>query len=372
MKKVFFSCVLIVVFIALGVSGLEAKKYDLFGYSDFIFLYGKHGDNTESSFLQNRTNLILSSEFEKRWNFFLNMEFNGAVEIHPDDFGVSQTDTKGRFQLEEAWASYTLSDAFVVKAGIFLAPFGSFNVRQDMSPTYISVRPPMIYDDDFRDMKPVHIIPGQCNLEISGRIVKRKTKFEYHVYAGNGWGTNSMSVDANLSKSIGTRLAFSYDENLKIGISSYFDNAKFTLNFTPTPGSNDKETTQSSYTEKRSLYSIDFDYTFSRFNLNGEYFYNHNRSEQFPTFNRYFYYVNFNMELVNKVKGYVERDFYKDRIPDSNTKQYLGKGVYKTIFGINYKPNWRVALKGEIQLYSFKDHFNPSYAVFMTSLSVVF
>ncbi len=34
--------------------------------------------------------------------------------------------------------SCTFSEALVIKAGIFLVSVGSFNVIQDMSPTYIS------------------------------------------------------------------------------------------------------------------------------------------------------------------------------------------------------------------------------------------
>ncbi len=373
MKKfVLLSIIILLILVSFSYS-LDMKKYDIYGYSDFIFLYGKQGEQKVGSFLQNRTNLIMGSEFFKRWNFFMNMEFNGAVEIQASDEGnLSTSKTKGKFQLEEAWASYTVSDAFIVKAGIFLAPFGSFNVIQDKSPTYISVRPPMIYDDDFRNRNPVHIIPEKCNLEVSGKLINKKVKLEYYVYAGNGLGTDNSSLDADLSKAFGTRITFNYNEDLKIGFSTHFDNALFS--FTPKDNSfgNTEDKPTISYSEKRSLFSIDFDYTLSRFNINGEYFFNHNRPGIFPHFNRIFFYTNLNMMIIEKLRGYVETDYYKDRVAREDVREYLGNGIYKNIVGLNFKPNWRTALKGEVQFYSFKGRFNPSFTVFMTSLSVIF
>lgn len=362
MKRDFF--ILLVLLSALFVMELPAKKYELYGYSDFLFYNGERGNETTSFFSQNRTNILLASEFAKKWDFFLNLEFKGAFKLGNKSTswsGEEEAKVEGSLELEEAWTGYTVSEKLKLKAGIFHAPFGSFNVIQDASPTYISVRPPLIYDDDFRSWNPVSIIPDKANLEISGRFPGKNLALEYHLYAGNGLGKGPENFSDGSDISFGGRLKLNYNENLGIGFSTYYDNARIESPFH-----------QGVYNEKRRLFSVDADYTFWKFNVNAEYILNKNSNEDLGKFDRTFFYVNLNVEVVEKVRLYAEINNYKDKIPDTSVEARLGHGINKAIFGINFKPNWVTAIKAEVQRYYFTKHFRNSNTVFIASLSVVF
>ena len=106
--------VVLIVLLLIGSwhSDLIAKTYELYGYSDFLFTYKKERGKTESSFVQNRTNLLLASQFFKKWDFFVNVEFTGAYSSQGtiDTEGrQTKTETNGRLELEEAWTRFTLS-----------------------------------------------------------------------------------------------------------------------------------------------------------------------------------------------------------------------------------------------------------------------
>ncbi|MCP5104964.1 MAG: hypothetical protein GY950_16375, partial [bacterium] len=236
---------------------------------------------------------------------------------------------------------------------------------QDASPSYISVRPPIIYDDKFRSGYPTAIIPDRANLEVSGTFRKKDVSVDYHLYMGNGLGNMQSSgpknFTGNTNMAVGARLRLNYDENLKIGVSSYFDNAVIAGRFYG-----------KTYNEKRVLLSVDADYTLWRFNVNGEYFFNSNKNDTLGKFNRTFFYVNLNFELMKKVRIYAEIDTYQDKIPDKNVASLLGNGINKAIAGINFKPNWVTAIKAEVQHFFFKGKFKPSRTTFTASFSVIF
>lgn len=362
MKKYF--SILLILSAAVMVMQLPAAKHELYGYSDFQFSYSKMLGDENKSFSQNRTNILLSSEIVNKWDFFLNIEFNGSFRMQKDFNPETREEgirVDGSIELEEAWTGYTFSDKLKLKAGIFHAPFGSFNVIQDSSPTFISVRPPLIYDDDVRGQNPISIIPDKANLEICGRFRKKKLAFEYHLYTGNGLGSSTGHIGGGSDLSFGARFNINYDENLKIGVSTYYDNAHIENQFH-----------KQSYSEERTLLSVDLDYSFWKLNVNAEYILNKNNNEKLGKFDRTFFYVNLNLEVLKKVRIYAEIDKYKDHIPDSVAQQHLGNGINKAIAGINFKPNWVTAIKAEIQHVYFTQGMQPDNTRFVTSLSVIF
>ncbi|MCP5104590.1 MAG: hypothetical protein GY950_14485, partial [bacterium] len=144
MNRKMYVVVIMMVLPGVGVMQLPAEKYKLYGYSDFQFFHSVSGfgDKKAAFFTQNRTNILLSSEVFKRWDFFLNIEFNGAFKLQPGydpKTKEKKTEMEGNLELEEAWAGYTVSPKLKFRAGVFHAPFGSFNDIQDASASYISV-----------------------------------------------------------------------------------------------------------------------------------------------------------------------------------------------------------------------------------------
>ncbi|MCP4146987.1 MAG: hypothetical protein GY757_04475 [bacterium] len=380
---------LLLLFLTVGFMQLPAKKIDVYGYSDFMFSYWETAKGTEKyGFSQNRTNVLLASEVFKKWDFFVNVEFTGQLRMQAvgsvDETGIFRSDdwivtTESKVELEEAWTRFTLSDKLVIKAGSFYASFGRFNVDQDISPNYITVRPPMIYDDAFRSKNPVGIIPDKANLEVQGSFTGSTFTAQYHLYLGNSMPNRLYDENLEPGLSWGTRLLFNFDENLKIGFSSYFDKVVHDKHY-----NEDFLWLDGVIKERRSLFSLDVDYTFGRFNLNGEYIWNRNESERedVDEFTRTFFYINGSAEIASKLRLYAEFDQYRDNFHNDRLRTFLGNGINKVILGLNFKPNWVTAIKAEVQHYFFNDSTMPvdfpgqdytnSYTAFMASLSIVF
>lgn len=359
------------------------KKFELFGYSDFHFKYGEQRGQTVRAFTQNRTNLILSSDFEKRWTFFLNVKFSGSFEIRsmpkpttplpstappqiPSSLG------KGKFELEEAWTRYTVSDRLEIRAGLFYAPFGYFNSIQDQAPVFITVRPPMIYDDSQRGVMPIFIIPDKANLQLSGSLQRQKFFLNYSVYIGNGMGNSVEDFKAPGNFSAGSRILLNFNEFVKLGLSCYFDKALFSSSFfksmtDPVTGKPLPE-----IYEQRQLFGVDADINIGKFNLNGEFIYNNSNNNLWGKFNRKFYYVNLNMELIDKVRLYGEINYYDDKAKTPIIKRNIGKGIYKYIAGINFKPTWQTAIKTEVQYYYYLDSIRSTDTMLVSSLALIF
>lgn len=374
---------LITVLLTAGVMELPAKKIELYGYSNFLLSYYNPAKGKENyTFSQNRTNILVKSEFFKRWDFFVNVEFTGTFKVRSkpsysvDSKGVKtltqETETTGMLELEEAWTGYTASEKFKIRVGQFHASFGTFNAIQDMAPTYISVRPPLIYDDKVREDNPVSIIPDKSNLEISGIFRRKNFALEYALYAGSGAGGKPAGFKMDTDVSVGARLLLNFDENIKLGFSTYFDKAYYDDYLIETflkDGKPSKEPMD--FSEKRASFSSDVDITFGRFNVNAEYIMNKNNNNGLGKFDRTFFYVNINAEIVRKLRIYVELDSFEDNSPAKGIRTWYGKGLNKFIGGINYKPNWVTAIKMEVEHNYFRGKDWDDWR-FLASLSVIF
>ncbi|MCP4216673.1 MAG: hypothetical protein GY765_18620, partial [bacterium] len=231
-----FSLIFLLAVAFTDVPAAAKKKIEVFGYSDFSFSIDKVHGQKRREFSQNRTNLLLISELARKWDFFINVEFNGHLKLNSQKsmMGGTEIEASGGMELEEAWVGYALSEKFKIKVGLFHVPFGYFNVIQDVSPSYITVRPPMIYDDVFREGMPVSIIPDKANLEVTGKLHGRDLIFQYHVYMGNSSGNSLLQADDAPGFSFGTRLLLKYKDTLRFGFSTYFDTIAYSQRFLTT------------------------------------------------------------------------------------------------------------------------------------------
>ncbi len=389
----FILCLCILVPAVMAAWG--EKKIDVYGYSDFTFSYWKQFGSTKFALSQNRTNILLSSQFFKRWDFFVNIEFKGSYKLTYSDGskdrwpgeetfappfeaggevqGEWQDDTSGRVELEEAWVRYALSEKFEIRLGSFHAPFGVFNTIQEASPTYITVRPPMIYDRDIRESIPVSIIPDKTNIEVTGLFRGGKLAFRYHLYLGNGLGSHLREYSLDSGFAVGGRVQLNYDENITLGFSTYFDEAVYDPGFIERFfDPENAEAIEGRIHEKRALYAVDIDWTLGPVNLNGEYILNKNNNDLLGKFDRKFYYINLNVAVLPKVRLYGQWDHYLDKSTEKQLRAFMGNGLDKYIFGINYKPNWVTAIKAEVQRYNFSHSFMEPYTRFVAGLSVIF
>lgn len=119
----------------------------------------------------------------------------------------------GGIVLERAWMEYRYSDAFQVRGGQFLTPWGIWNVDHG-TPTLISpVLPSMILQQ---------AIPRQqLGLEVLGRFNKPPWTYGYHLTVSNG--RQSSIVDLTDNKAVGGRLfaRYSGDVEVQMGLTGY-------------------------------------------------------------------------------------------------------------------------------------------------------
>lgn len=135
-------------------------------------------------------------------------KFAFAVEVRA--LGVTE------FDLDQAWAGFVPSQAFTVRVGLYLVPFGAWNTASRPHETLL-IRTPLnlefLYPSSWRDLGV--LVQGQVGV------------LSYAAYLGNGLaeGETSAAVqqfrDNNTDKSKGGRLGLLIGQGFKAGVSYY-------------------------------------------------------------------------------------------------------------------------------------------------------
>jgi len=120
------------------------------------------------------------------------------------------------FALNQAWAGFVPSEAFTVRAGLYLVPFGAWNTASRPHESVL-VRAPLnlefLYPPSWRDL----------GLLVEGRV----GVLTYAAYLGNGLTEGETSIfaqqfrDNNTDKSKGGRLGFLAGQAIRGGVSYY-------------------------------------------------------------------------------------------------------------------------------------------------------
>jgi len=132
-------------------------------------------------------------------------------------------DSHDLVEMQEAWVGYKPSEAFHVKLGMYLVPFGVYNTASRPYQTPL-IRTPLpqsaLYPESWRDL---------------GVLAEGKSKiFRYAVYLGNGLreaadlGSGQQFGDNNGNKARGTQLALELSRGFEVGVSysrNRFDDA---------------------------------------------------------------------------------------------------------------------------------------------------
>lgn len=154
------------------------------------------------------------------WKYSDRIFFEGELEL---EFDGSETEV----DLEYANISYIANDYLTLKAGKFLAPFGTFAER--LHPAWINKLPdfPLPFGHD--GIAPM----TEIGLQVSGGAPLGPTKFNYAVYVSNGPRLNTgadepdeagmlhfdNNIDINNNKAVGTRIGFLPIPQLEVGYS---------------------------------------------------------------------------------------------------------------------------------------------------------
>ena len=201
-KTVFAAAV--VLLLALAVAARGQVKYG--GYLAAEYVDGQTDSLTPHGSLQN---LLAGFLAQGR----IAQGFGFAVEVRA--LGV---DT---FDVNQLWAGYMPSEAFAVRAGLFLVPFGAWNTASRPHETLL-VRTPLnleyLYPSSWRDL---------------GVVIEGKTGFlTYAAYFGNGLAEGQSDADPyaayvqqfhdnNTNKAKGGRIGIKAGQAIRAGYSYY-------------------------------------------------------------------------------------------------------------------------------------------------------
>ena len=178
------------------------------GYMSLDFLKGQKQSPYPGGSIQNlAAGLMLSGNLEAGFDFSLEARFRGVDKV----------------DLEQAWVGFVGSQAFHLRLGLYLVPFGKYNQVNRPNQTILASDPfhiGGIFPVSWRDL---------------GAVIEGRTRlFNYAAYIGNGLregetiGTGQQFADNNADKALGGRLGVSLSQQIELGASFYrgkFDDA---------------------------------------------------------------------------------------------------------------------------------------------------
>ncbi|MFT3924653.1 MAG: hypothetical protein QM778_19085 [Myxococcales bacterium] len=136
-------------------------------------------------------------------------------------YDTSSTTGRNKIQwsgilLERAWAQWQPRDWFNLRTGIFLTPYGIWNVDHGQ-PTLISMVLPEFFASEFFPTR-------QIGMELLGVITKGFLDIGYHFTVSNG--RNFALTDVDNNKAFGGRAYLRYKNRFTLGGSWYWDHFK--------------------------------------------------------------------------------------------------------------------------------------------------
>ena len=171
------------------------------GYLSFEYIKGQdQSDLVDGSFRNSQFGLIFSDKIAPRIDYAAEFRFK----------------EESRIELEQAWVGFNLSNSLNFKLGLYIVPFGKYNLINRPHQTML-INAPLIVEKMFppswRDM----------GVQLEGRA----GNIFYSGYWGNGLfesenlGGSQQFEDNNLNKAKGARLGVALSQSLEVAFSYY-------------------------------------------------------------------------------------------------------------------------------------------------------
>ena len=171
------------------------------GYLSFEYIKGQdQSDLVDGSFRNSQFGLIFSDKIAPRIEYAAEFRFK----------------EESRIELEQAWVGFNLSNSLNFKLGLYIVPFGKYNLINRPHQTML-INAPLIVEKMFppswRDM----------GVQLEGRA----GNIFYSGYWGNGLfesenlGGSQQFEDNNLNKAKGARLGVALSQSLEVAFSYY-------------------------------------------------------------------------------------------------------------------------------------------------------
>lgn len=346
--------VLITLVLLLSAKPALAQQSELkiYGYFDFeAEVSNKDAAGKIWTFDQHHLNIITIYPLDYRFRVF------GEIEWEHGPVHESSKST-GTIYLARAFLEYTYSDAFKVRAGKFVFPFGIYNERYDATFTFMStILPSSIYGKHLNSVGHNDRLFARygTGIWVLGTVYANHWEIEYHVYLSNGRGPQPDEIDNNPNKGTGGRLVVSPPlNNLHVGVSYYSDKDG------------------NSFNTKQSALGVDVGFDDSSLKLESELLIFRGEkvdARGFPngTFQEGMgYYVQGGYTFFEQLTPFVRYDFFDSDIDKNND------GESDITLGLNFSIASRVFLKSEVHFERFQDTVKNDYELFIASVAVAF
>jgi hypothetical protein len=315
-------------------------------------------------------NLFARKELSTAFTAWVNLEIVNSY---------SSDKTWGSLSLEEAWVSYSSSDAFTLKAGLLIPKFNHMNEIKNRMHILPYITRPLIYEASLAgNLDQTNYVPERAFLQVSGYVPVSEFTFEYSAFAGHAERAyiNSLAANGQESgtdtvnfKTFGGRLGAMY-KGFRAGVSATFDK--------------DNQIARAGINEDvpRTRIGIDVGFDFHGFFFDGEYV----GVALKPTrttnnLNKTFCFATLGYDFTEQLYLYGSASFLRDR--QSNT---VAAGFRSYNVGAGYRPIESVVVKAEYSTYktanTFPMQMGPTtvasvdsylnYHIYQVAISVLF
>jgi hypothetical protein len=209
-----------------GKAAKERSRFDLYGFTDFtvfgVQAFDEHsllaGAENPPALYFGHLNLYTDFRPSNDWRVLAELRFtyepNGQeTAFESTSLGTHYTRTStrvsdsvsgrpflwGGVSIERAHVDWTPSDRFGLRVGVFLTPFGIWNVDHG-TPVLISARAPLaVLSAPFPDK--------QLGVQAFGALPLGKLTLDYALYVTNGRSDIELQADRDAAKAFGARAA---------------------------------------------------------------------------------------------------------------------------------------------------------------------
>ena len=205
-----------------GAQLLDSDKVHLNGYSNFEYEYSPNragrGDNNGSFDAQ---------EFDLVFNIVPSDRLRLSTDLRWEH-GISYEDGRGNLTISHGFAEYTLADAFRLRAGKMLIPFGIYNEIHTAKPAIFLYREPWsIAKPDKLGFPRRFFARAGTGVEALGNASLGSMEADYSLLVSNGesnkTANNQFENDDNSNKSVTARVRVKPVQPLTLGASFYND-----------------------------------------------------------------------------------------------------------------------------------------------------
>jgi hypothetical protein len=360
------------------IAAIEADEHEsetpleVFGFADVGYsrpfwseksIYAGSGLDARPYFQVGNLNLYVAKTLASKWRYLSEFRFtfapngapsattaNGLVDTSvPDPADISRPYRYGSIEIERAQIEYELHSMFSVAAGLWLTPYGIWNIDHG-SPTVIAIRRPYIVGEQLFPER-------QTGIQVHGSRHFGNYRFQYHLTASNGRNPVDTTRDTDTDIALGGRVELQWRKASVIKGGASFYRGRYTDRVAAkyNIGTNQTSSPILSQFDEHAL-GLDLQWDWNRLAVRAEFIYNlkeyddaHRREinpgQYAPDQQRFGMYAlaGYRFNLL----GVMPYLLYQDFVPDDGPGVYFVRRFISYHAGLNFRPVPRVVIKVE-------------------------